>query len=82
MGKEMGRVAETCEALEKAPSSLEDSKAIQRTHGHHQMLGSLGSLNVIMGILLSGPEEELSNEKKEESSFTKNLGQNSTLNCS
>lgn len=75
----MGRVAETCEALEKAPSSLEDSKAIQRTHGHHQMLGSL---NVIMGILLSGPEEELSNEKKEESSFTKNLGQNSTLNCS
>lgn len=74
-----GRVSQTCEAHRKALSSLEDSKACQRTHGHHQMLGSL---TVITGILLSGPEEELIDERKEESSFTKSLRQKSIPRCS
>lgn len=79
MGKEMGRVVEICEVFEKVLSLLEDSKVIQRIYGYYQMLGSL---NVIMGILLFGLEEELSNEKKEELLFIKNLGQNFILNCS
>lgn len=69
--EEIGRVSQTCESHWKAPSSPEHSKALQRTHGHLQMLESL---TVIMGILLSGLEKELNNERREESSFTKCLG--------